>query len=113
MALPSACLLPWQEWPLVSRDACLGSWVETRQLVRGGRLKEGRSVRPTEDGNRMQGRLPQMFCCRAGAEAGGLHLGKQREKRRSAGSPPGFFFFFFAGLACGLAEGAYQSWVLG
>lgn len=65
--------------------------METRQLVRGGRLKEGRSVGSTEDGNRVQGRLPQMSCCRAGAEAGGLHLGKQREKRRSAGSPPGFF----------------------
>lgn len=86
---PACCL--GRNGPWVSRDACLGSWVETRQLVRGGRLKEGRSVRSTEDGNRVQGRLPQMFSCRAEAEAGGLHLGKQREKR-SAGSPPGFFW---------------------
>lgn len=53
------------------------------------------------------GRLPVVFCCRDGDETGELHLGDQREKRRSVGSLP----HFLGGVACGLAD--YTSWIWG
>lgn len=53
------------------------------------KIRREKSVGSTGDGIQEQGRLPQEFCSRIGAETQVLDLGKQREKRRVLDGLPG------------------------
>lgn len=88
VGLPLVYLLVWEGLGYQGVMASVGIWNKTRSC--GRKLRKGRSVGATGDGTWHQGRLKQVFCCRAGNETGGLKLMERREKRRSSGNLPGF-----------------------
>lgn len=59
-------------------------------------------------GIRVEGRLPKVFCSRAGNEIRAFNLGKQREETNSEGSLPSFLVDFASWSACV----AYLNWGL-
>jgi hypothetical protein len=70
----------WSSFSLLAAPAGKAvGWVSRRFLLGGS---EGEDLwNPLEMGTRVQGRMSQVFCCRAVDETGGLDLGERRKKR--------------------------------
>lgn len=91
MGLPSFSLLSWGVWVLVSKGCSieLGSEMYDKATSEGKKVRRGNicGIHGTWDTS-LEGRLPYVFCYRAGDETGwgGFGLWVYTEKRRSEGS---------------------------